>query len=71
MLRCFQIKVDKNCCLEVIHTKPLHRYNSAKVNGTDMQNIMEGNLLNIYIYLVSLLLSTNAKVTILCTTVKF
>lgn len=42
ILKCFQIKMDKYCSFEVIYSKPLHRHNSRKVNGTDMQNTLEG-----------------------------
>lgn len=40
--KCFQIKMDKHSGFEVIHSKPLHRHNSRKVNGTDMQSTLEG-----------------------------
>lgn len=39
----FQSKVVKNCCSQVVHTKPLHRYNSTQVDGTEMQNALDGN----------------------------
>lgn len=39
----FQIKMDQNCGFEVIHTKPLHQNYSRKADGSDMQNIVEGN----------------------------